>query len=228
MIMSERGEKKEIIRNKGTRKKRIFNMNMTSGGALVMAKKIIGIMLLIVLCGALFAACKEPEEEQTAIRAERIFWFTRKVISSEPEVGGLKGAILESAKTRGSKYVYENPKTGREYLKSYDYTYPEQVKYIVKDQKRLEEIFDDPPEVDFASQMVIVIFATTMEQATYQFKRVTLEGKKMIVETEVKYYAGDWDHGQVQYVSGYVVDRMVEVLKTEMRFVGNAVKWERQ
>ena len=189
-----------------------------------MAKKIIGIVLLIVLCGALFAACKK-EEEQTAIRAERIFWFTREVISSEPEVGGLKGSILESAKTRGAQYLYENPETGEESLKKCGFKDPEQVKYIIKDQKRLEEIFDDPPEVDFASQMVIVIFATTMGQSFYRFKDVILDGKKLIVETELMYYAGNWDHGQVQYVSGYVVDRMVEVLKTEMKFIKNAVEW---
>ena len=188
-----------------------------------MAKKIIGIMLLIVLCGALFAACKE--EEPPTIRAEKIFWFTREIVSSEQEVGGLKCSILESAKTRGVQYLYENPETGEESLKTCGFKDPEQVKYIIKDQKRLEEIFDDPPEVDFATQMVIVIFATTMGQSFYRFKDVILDGKKLIVETELMYYAGNWDHGQVQYVGGYVVDRMVEVLKTEMRFIVKAVEW---
>lgn len=189
-----------------------------------MAKRIIGIILLIVLCGALIASCKKQEEETKApndyidYHVETLFGFTREKIDSDPQDSGLKASFVENCRTKFVSYLYIDPETGdREYR--YDSTCPRQVWHIIEDQDSLEEFFDTPPEVDFERQMVVLTFSTIGFDADFSFQRVTFKDNVLtFFELKQSVSRSSRKTVMLQALFGYKMDRMDDVAKVEVVF----------
>lgn len=188
-----------------------------------MTKRIIEILLLIVLCGALFTACKEPKEEPKDAKdcfdyhTEIVVSLSRTMISSDPQHSRLKGSFLKNAKTKSVHYLYVDPKTGDQELRS-DKTYPEQLWYIIKDQESVEDFFDDPPEVDFETQMIVLICATEQE-AKIGLKKVAFQNNKLVFEFDKELFSnGSWAPRIVQIVYGFRMDRLDGVAEVKAIF----------
>lgn len=187
-----------------------------------MIKRILGIILLIVLCGALFASCKKQEEEPNEAdyhfdyNTERVVALSRNVITSDKQGTKLKGSFLESAKTRSVMYLYVDPKTGDQELRK-DESAPEQLWYIIKDRESMEQFFDAPPEVDFETQMIVLICMTAQE-ADIKLKKVAFRDNKLVFEFDKK-IDGRWAPQIVQEVYGFRMDRLDNVEKMEAIFV---------
>lgn len=180
-----------------------------------MTKRIIGIVLLIVLCGALFAACKEPEEEPKETEdyidyhTEKLFGFIRRVIDSDPQGSGLKGAFLESVRTKFVSYLYVDPETGDQEFR-YDGACPSRLWYIIKDQESLEDLFDDPPEVDFESQMIVLVFVTVGHDESFRFEKTTFKDNELCffelrMNPPLRRFPNSW---ALQALVGYKLDRL--------------------
>ena len=177
-----------------------------------MGKRMIGIFLLIVVLFSLFTACGKQEMNY---HTEWVAGFVRTILSSNPYGSGLKGSFVEENVTQG---VYPSGCQQQErYL--LDRSNPSQRCYVIKDQIRLEEVFDEPPAVDFETQMVVVTFKACKQNASYRPKNVYYEERKLIFEIEKKAGMESIDPGVAQLVCVYRMDKLDEIEDIEILFV---------
>ena len=185
-----------------------------------MVKKIIGIVLLIVLCGALFAACKEPGEEPKETEdyidyhAELLFSFNEQTVDSFTQKTNLKESFVQSNSTYGAVLRVEEGKL------VVDKTSPEYRGYIIKDKKGMEECFITPPEVDFETQMIVIVFFTSSDMSRCSFGNFEEDGENLKLTIKRSAYPGKNSSAPWYYQSvwGFLMDKL-DLANLEMEYI---------
>ena len=171
-----------------------------------MGKRMIGIFLLIVVLFSLFTACAKRN-----YHTEILSSFTRSVISSDPQQSGLNESVLTENSTVHTFVQSKDPISGETNWTRLEIG-PAQRCYVIKDQARLEEIFDEPPTVDFETQMIVVTFSTCKGHSSLRQTEVFLRENKLIFEIDLRSYNnGTWDPGSTQSVRVYRMDKLEEI-----------------
>ena len=186
-------------------------------------KKIIVIALLVVMSFAIFVSCKKNNEEAVKpnYNAQVYLAFSRGAIDSEVfGIDGVKSEFLLSNRTFGIPSVYEEPETGK-LLPNYDGVdeYPKQRYYIIKSEEAAEEIFKRIPEVDFETQMIVIVSFTTIEGGgggSHALLNVFREESKLKIEIQEENHFNSIQPHDIQVVFGIIMDKLNGVSEVEI------------
>ena len=162
---------------------------MKRGGiSFIMEKSLIKrfsiIVLLIVVCATFLFSCDcfvNNDSESTDYNLEYLFFFSRDRVSRKDAVKGLKDSFWESNATRGIILANVDGKLVR------DEVSPTYWGYIIKTQEELSEFFDILPDVDFSTQMVVIIVFSTTMNTTHDLKSIKQDGDDLEIELTSKY-----------------------------------------
>lgn len=190
-----------------------------------MFKKVLAIVFLILFCFTVSTSCKKEETEEDIVlnyNARDCFSFYRFVIDSNVDDGihGLKEEFLLNNRTLGIPLLYVDSETG-EYKTNDDGTdnYPKVRYYIIKSEAEAEEVFEQINDVNFETQMIVIVsYTTTCGGGGFGYKvlNIVQEESKLKIEVRHKNYFNGTEPSSVQIAFGEIMDKLDNVAEVEV------------